>query len=147
MAPAAPPHRTTFARVIRTTVRAAGFTCDFCSRAFSTSSAMIHLYVEHLLNIRTLSIQAVLSTVSGRETDVTVSADGSILTISHEGEMASVKLPINISPSAQSRAVLTIPAVPSKNLTFRVQVEQMLPTFSGVLYLLEATLSRGWPAI
>jgi ubiquitin-protein ligase E3 D len=85
---------------------------------------MIHLYSEHLLNIRTLSIQASLSTVSNKETKATLSADGSILTLSHEGEQASINLPINLSPNKQSNVTLTIPAVPSKELSFRVNLEQ-----------------------
>ena len=85
---------------------------------------MIYLYVEHLLNIRALSIQASLSTVSNQETKASLSADGNILTLTHEGETASVQLPVNISPNQQSLVSLTIPAVPSKDLSFRIQVEE-----------------------
>ena len=85
---------------------------------------MIHLYAEHLLNIRTLSIQAALSTVSNKETRATLSADGSILTLTHENETASIKLPINLSPNQESNITLTIPPVPSKTLTFRVSLEE-----------------------
>ncbi|KAK3724917.1 hypothetical protein LTR37_000965 [Vermiconidia calcicola] len=85
---------------------------------------MIHLYVEHLLNIKTLSIQASLTTVSNKETKATISADGAILTLTHEGETASVKLPVNVSPRKQSNITLTLPAVPSRELSFRVQLEE-----------------------
>ena len=85
---------------------------------------MIHLYAEHLLNIRTLSIQAVLSTVSSKETKATLSADGKTLTLTHQGESASIKLPINLSPNKQSNITLTIPAVPSRQLSFRVNLEE-----------------------
>ena len=85
---------------------------------------MIHLYVEHLLNIRTLSIQASLSTISNKESKATLSADGNILTLAHEGEVASVQLPITISPNQESDATLTIPAVRSTELSFRIQVEE-----------------------
>lgn len=87
-------------------------------------NVMIHLYIEHLLNIHTLSIQASLSTVSSKETKATLSADGTILTLTHEGESTSIKLPINLSPRKQSNVTLTIPAVPSRELSFRVQLEE-----------------------
>ena len=85
---------------------------------------MIHLYVEHLLNIKTLSIQASLSTVSNKETKATLSADASKLTLTHEGESASITLPINLSPKQESNITLTIPAVPSRELSFRVHLEE-----------------------
>ena len=85
---------------------------------------MIHLYIGHLLNIKTLSIQASLSTVSNKETKATLSADGKLLTLSHEDETASIQLPINISPNRQSNVRFTIPAIPSKELSFRVQLEE-----------------------
>lgn len=92
---------------------------------------MIHLYVEHLLNIRTLSIQANLTTVSNKETNATLSADGKILSLTHEGESASITLPIVLSPSRASTVTLTIPAVPSKTLTFRVQLEEKESQLNG----------------
>ena len=94
---------------------------------------MIHLYIEHLLNIRTLSIQASLSTVSNKETKATLSADSKILTLSHEDETASIQLPINISPNKQSNVRFTIPAIPSKELSFRVQLEEKPGVQNGAL--------------
>lgn len=94
---------------------------------------MIHLYIEHLLNIKTLSIQASLSTVSNKETKATLSADGQILTLSHEDETASIQLPINISPNRQSNVRFTIPAIPSKELSFRVQLEEKPGVQNGAL--------------
>jgi ubiquitin-protein ligase E3 D len=96
-------------------------------------SKMIHLYIEHLLNIRTLSIQASLSTVSNKETKATLSADGKLLTLSHEDETASIQLPINISPNRQSNVRFTIPAIPSKELSFRVQLEEKPGVQNGAL--------------
>ena len=90
----------------------------------SIRNTMIHLYVEHLLNIRTLSIQAALSTVSNKETKATLSADGATLNLTHEGESACIKLPINLSPKQESKVKITIPAVPSRELSFRVQLEE-----------------------
>ena len=94
---------------------------------------MIHLYIEHLLNIKTLSIQASLSTVSNKETKATLSADGKELTLTHEEETASIQLPINISPNRKSNVKFTIPAIPSKELSFRVQLEEKPGVQNGAL--------------
>jgi hypothetical protein len=94
---------------------------------------MIHLYIEHLLNIKTLSIQASLSTISNKETKATLSADGRTLTLSHESEAASIQLPINISPNQQSNVRFTIPAIPSKELSFRLQLEEKPGVQDGAL--------------
>ncbi|KAI5370060.1 Putative ubiquitin-conjugating enzyme E2-binding protein [Septoria linicola] len=91
----------------------------------------IHLYAEHLLNIRAISIQAALSTASNKETRATLSSDGSLVTLSHEGETASIKLPISI-PGGHNAAPLTIPAAPTKDLSFRVQLQQKSDS-SGLL--------------
>ncbi|CAK4028225.1 Hypothetical predicted protein [Lecanosticta acicola] len=96
----------------------------------------IHLYAEHLMNIRSLSLQASLSTVSNKETRATLSADGSTLTLAHEGEVATIKLPISL-PGGHNDATLTIPAAPTKDLSFRVSLSEKpgtngLPT-SGTL--------------
>ncbi|KAI7155072.1 hypothetical protein KC343_g7128 [Hortaea werneckii] len=83
----------------------------------------IHLYAEHLQNIRTLSIQASLATFSNTETKATLSADGNQLSLSHEGETATIHLPITI-PGGHNDATLVIPSAPSKELTFRVSLEE-----------------------
>lgn len=100
----------------------------------------IHLYAEHLLNIRTLSIQANLSTVSNTETKARLSADGKILTLSHEGESACITLPINLSPKRQSNITLTIPAVPWRELNFRLSLEEREDVAKGT-----GVLSRDAP--
>ncbi|KAI6876974.1 hypothetical protein KC318_g16407, partial [Hortaea werneckii] len=83
----------------------------------------IRLYAEHLQNIRTLSIQASLATFSNTETKATLSADGSELSLSHEGETATIHLPITV-PGGHNDATLTIPSAPSKELTFRVSLSE-----------------------
>jgi ubiquitin-protein ligase E3 D len=85
-------------------------------------SAQIHLYAEHLQNIRTLSIQASLATAPNKETKATLSADGSLLSLSHEGETANIRLPLSIGQ--HSDATLTLPAAPTKDLTFRLNIEE-----------------------
>ncbi|RMY44851.1 hypothetical protein D0863_16147 [Hortaea werneckii] len=100
---------------------------DPSGQALSPSAAAdhprIHLYAEHLQNIRTLSIQASLATFSNTETKATLSADGSQLSLSHEGETATIQLPITV-PGGHNDATLTIPSAPSKELTFRLSLSE-----------------------
>ncbi|RMY27226.1 hypothetical protein D0865_16067 [Hortaea werneckii] len=93
------------------------------SPSATTDHPRIHLYAEHLQNIRTLSIQASLATFSNTETKATLSADGSQLSLSHEGETATIQLPITV-PGGHNDATLTIPSAPSKELTFRVSLSE-----------------------
>ncbi|KAK1075853.1 hypothetical protein LTR12_001384 [Friedmanniomyces endolithicus] len=81
---------------------------------------MIQLYAEHLQNIRTLSIQASLATASNRATKATLSADRHYLTLEHEGQSATIRLPVSLG--SHNNVILTIPAVPTKDLTFRLNV-------------------------
>ena len=106
----------------------------------------IHLYAEHLVNIRTLSIQASLSTVCNKATRATLSADGSALTLAHEGEVAVIHLPIKV-PGGHNDATLTIPAAPTKDLGFRVSLQDKSSS-NGLLT--DASLEHDnvvpWPA-
>ena len=79
----------------------------------------IHIYAEHLINIRTLTVQVSLPTSSDGST--TLAADGNILTLSHQGETAKVTLPVSI-PGTE-RVKLSVPPAPSTNLSFRVRLD------------------------
>ena len=83
----------------------------------------IHLYAELLSNIRTLSIQASLSTQTNTETKAEISTDGKTLTLTHDGESVSITLP-GCMMSGQNTATLTIPAAPTKELSFRVRIQE-----------------------
>lgn len=85
----------------------------------------IHLYAELLLNIRTVSLFASLISEHNHETKATLSADGESITVSHEGESASIRLPTKISGGGS--AALTLPAQPTKELTLRLQLEEKAP--------------------
>lgn len=89
----------------------------------SRQEPQIHLYAEHLHNIRTLSIQASLATKSNKETKATLSADGSRLTLKHEGQDASIQLPIT-NLGSENEATLTIPAAPTRELNIRLNIEE-----------------------
>jgi hypothetical protein len=83
----------------------------------------IHIYTEHLLNIRTLTIQISLPTDSDEST--AISADGDVFTLSHQGEFKNVTLPVSI-PDAE-RAKISVPPAPNRNLSFRVKLGDDLP--------------------
>jgi len=93
--------------------------------------ANIHLYAEHLKNIGTISIQAHLPTVSNQATKANLSADHCRLSLSHEGEVVSIKLPIQVS-CGHNEPTLTVPATPSKDISFRLKVEEK-PSAHGLL--------------
>jgi hypothetical protein len=80
----------------------------------------LHIYAEHLINIRTLSIQSTLPSPSDGTTTCTLSADGDVLTLTHQGETASIALPVAVP--AHASASISIPAVPSKGFSFRVRL-------------------------
>jgi hypothetical protein len=89
--------------------------------------APIELYVELLTNIRTVSFVASLRSESNRETKAELSADGQTITINHDGDLASMRLPTQMTGGGS--ASLTLPARPSKDLTLRLSLEETEPGF------------------
>jgi hypothetical protein len=85
----------------------------------------IELYSELLTNIRTVTLVASLKTESNLETKAELSADGQNITVSHEGYSASIRLPTQMTGGGS--AALTLPAMPSKDLTLRLQLEEKAP--------------------
>lgn len=83
----------------------------------------ITLYAEFLLHIRTVTLFASLRTVHTRETTAKLSTDGCDITVTHEGESATIRLPIKVQGGGD--AALSLPAQPpSKELTLRLQMEE-----------------------
>jgi hypothetical protein len=95
-----------------------------CSaRDLMPNESSITLYAELLLNIRTVTLFASLRTAHTRETKAQLSTDGHTITVSHEGESASIRLPIKTHGGGD--AALAIPAhPPSKELSLRLQIEE-----------------------
>ena len=91
----------------------------------SLRMSSIQLYAELLLNIRTVSFIASLRSEHNHETKATLSADGESITLTHEGESASIRLPTKISGGGS--AALALPATPAKELTLRLQLEEKAP--------------------
>jgi hypothetical protein len=103
------------------------------ARDLAMYESSIILYAELLLNIRTVTLFTSLRTVHTRETKATLSTDGYSITVSHEGESATIHLPIKAGGGGD--AVLTLPASPpSKEISLRLQIEEQdhSELFTGV---------------
>ncbi|KAI4920589.1 hypothetical protein J4E85_009356 [Alternaria conjuncta] len=93
------------------------------ARPMSPNETSITLYAELLLHIRTVTLFASLRTNFSRSTDAKLSSDGSYITVSHEGQSASIRLPINVKGGGD--AALELPSQPpTKELTLRLQLEE-----------------------
>lgn len=93
------------------------------AQKLSMNETSITLYAELLLNIRTITLFASLRSQHTRETKARLSADGSSITVSHEGQSATIRLPIKVKGGGD--AALSLPSQPpSKDLTLRLQMEE-----------------------
>ncbi|TKA64041.1 hypothetical protein B0A49_09871 [Cryomyces minteri] len=91
----------------------------------SDTVSTISLYAELLFHIRAVSFIASLQTNSSKTTRAELSADGEHINLTHDGEVATIRLPTKIAGGGS--AALTLPAVPSKELTLRLQLEERSP--------------------
>ena len=97
-------------------------TTDFTER-LPENESHIMLYAELLLHIRTITLFASLRSHHTRETKARLDADGNLITVSHEGYKATIRLPIQVD--GRGDAALELPAQPpSKELTLRLQMEE-----------------------
>ncbi|KAF2847633.1 hypothetical protein T440DRAFT_470913 [Plenodomus tracheiphilus IPT5] len=93
------------------------------TRPMQPNETSIVLYAELLLHIRTVTLFASLRTNHSRETKARASADGRCITVSHEGESATIRLPFNVKGAGD--AALSLPSQPpTKELTLRMQLEE-----------------------
>ncbi|KAH7399237.1 ubiquitin-conjugating enzyme E2-binding protein [Pyrenochaeta sp. MPI-SDFR-AT-0127] len=93
------------------------------ARPIAPNETSITLYSELLLHVRAVTLFASLRTNYNRETKAKLSADGSCITVSHEGHIATIQLPINVKGGGD--AALSLPSQPpSKELTLRLQMEE-----------------------
>ncbi|KAF9633706.1 hypothetical protein BFW01_g4600 [Lasiodiplodia theobromae] len=95
------------------------------SSSSSLSSSILHLYAELLLHIRTVTFFASLRTDHTEQTRAELSADGESITLTHEGERASIRLPTRVVGGGS--AALTLPASPAKELSLRLQLKERSP--------------------
>ncbi|KAF1839916.1 uncharacterized protein K460DRAFT_349397 [Cucurbitaria berberidis CBS 394.84] len=93
------------------------------ARPLAPNETWITLYAELLLHIRTITLFASLRTNYSHETSAKLSADGAYITVSHEGQSATIRLPMNVK--GEGDATLSLPSQPpSKELTLRLQMEE-----------------------
>lgn len=93
------------------------------ARPMAPNETSIKLYAELLLHIRTVTLFASLRTNFSQETKAKLSADKSCITVSHEGQSATIRLPINVKGGGD--AALSLPSQPpSKEITLRLQMEE-----------------------
>jgi hypothetical protein len=85
----------------------------------------IEIYAELLNNIRAVTLVVSLQSESNQETNATLSADGQMVTISHESISASIRLPTQMTGGGT--ATLALPAAPAKDLTLRLQLQETAP--------------------
>jgi ubiquitin-protein ligase E3 D len=95
--------------------------------AATSAETSIHLYAEHLLHIRALTLIATLSTHSTALTRAVLSADGSSLTLSHEDASATIVLPTQIQGGGD--AALELPQQRAKELQLRLMLEEKADGF------------------
>ena len=110
------------------------------SRVSTIMTPSVVLYAEHLLNIRQVTIFATLLSESSQETRAELSSDRRSLSLTHDGETATIYLPSEIAGDAS----LTLPTVRSKVLSFRLQVTENVATLGGTQ--LSQSNEAPWPA-
>jgi hypothetical protein len=100
----------------------------------------IYLYAELLLNIRQVTIFAILSSSSNETTHIELDSDHEVLRLQHEDDGASIELPCPVFNGAAVR----IPTVPTRELSFRLDtyVSSKLPGQLG----LTSDNTVPWPA-
>ena len=81
--------------------------------------AIDHVYAEHLLNLRQVTVFATLSTSSNDQTSVDVVSNGQALCIIHEGNQKIVKLPCTVVQHLQP----LVPQSGIKDLSFRFEAQ------------------------
>lgn len=82
---------------------------------------MIYLYAEVLANIRQANIYASLETHKNEHTKIDIASDKKTITVSHDGESASIYLPTEISGTAE----VNIPIDRGKEMSVRLELAEI----------------------
>lgn len=85
-------------------------------------SDIIQIYAELLHNIRAITLVITLQSLLNAETKVAISADGQSVSVHHDGQNSSINLPTQVASGAAT--TLSLPAVSSQNMTFRLQLPE-----------------------
>lgn len=96
----------------------------------------IYYYAELLFNIRQVTVFAILPSVCNNTTKIELTADGRILCFRHENGKATIELPCPVVNSSN----LTIPPIPTRELSFRLAAKFATPIESA------SDNEEPWPA-
>jgi ubiquitin-protein ligase E3 D len=105
----------------------------------STAMPSTYLYAEFLSNIRQVTLYASLESDTNDETEIQLTSDRKSLSLSYNGETATILLPNEISGTVQ----LTVPTNCAKELSFRLQVAEVKDPFQNIV---NADSEVPWPA-
>lgn len=83
---------------------------------------MIYLYVEVLANIRQANLYASLETHKNEHTKIDIASDKKTITVSHDGESASIYLPTEIGGTAE----VNIPIDRCKEMSVRLELADIM---------------------
>ena len=102
--------------------------------------ASITLYAELLVNIRQVTVLAILPSLSSEGTHVNLCEDQKTLTVYHDGNEESIELPFQVASDQD----LKVPSIPSHELSFRLSIssEAWLARHASSDYSTEVP----WPA-
>ena len=97
----------------------------------------IYLYAEVLTNIRQVTLYASLQTVKNDNTRLDISSDRKIITVSHDGDSASIFLPTGIGGSAE----VTLPSEKQTEIALRLE----LGDISGMICAGDVEIENEYP--
>jgi ubiquitin-protein ligase E3 D len=80
--------------------------------------SIIYLYAEVLANIRQANLYASLKTHKNEHTTIDIASDKKTITVTHDGETASIYLPTEISGTAE----VSIPVKRGKEMSLRLEL-------------------------
>lgn len=83
---------------------------------------IIYLYAEVLANIRQANLYASLETDKNEHTTIDIASDKKTITVSHDGETASIYLPTEIGGTAE----VNIPVDRAKDLSVRLELADIM---------------------
>jgi ubiquitin-protein ligase E3 D len=92
---------------------------------------IIYLYAEVLANIRQANLYASLKTEKNEHTTINIASDKKTITVTHDGETASIYLPTEIGGTAE----VSIPVDRGKDMSLRLELADIknMPAFEDVL--------------
>ena len=102
--------------------------------------ASIYLYAELLLNIRQVTVFAILPSICSGETHINLCSDRRTIQLQHENHISHIELPCQVVDAA----ALSIPEVPTRELSFRLAVSSATDLSTQGENIIKADVP--WPA-